>query len=693
MISGNLGNGILISGTASGSAPNHILNTYIGTDATGEASTAFMGNLQNGVSVVGASSTEIGQPGPSGSPNLGLNVISGNYGNGIEISGSQGAVVQNNFIGTDVTGLFSNSTLANALNGIYVNNSSGITIGGLLGASNRNIGSQNLISGNLKAGVRIEGGRGNQIQGNLIGTTSTGNSDIGNGADGIDIVNSPANLIGGVKAQNIITGNNGQGVLITGMYGSGQGTTVQGNIIGANTAASQTSGNAFNGISLVDTTYNTIGGTTPQSVNVITSNGFGSFARAQLNVAPRTNPNNPSSVYSYSYSSVAVGSVSSDISFQAVTSQVQYVVRTNGTTQTFDLGDELLLFKTDATGIDLNDVNTAPNQLDLSSIGLPNLPAGQQWHFSLLSGTFQSALRDDLLLTAYAVNQATGNPVPGGATAAYLLTTGIDSQGNPEITGEQRINLPTLTASRPSPLIAAVGQFLAGSSLDGFVLAQPGATGQTELAVYQASNLNNPTILDLHATNPVVNDVITSDINNNGLDDILVAETGSGSSTTGQVVVYFNSSTTSQLAFDKVAITTNLYGLTPTSIGTGTFDSSNPNLLDLVVVDQSQQKAIVLQGQVGPNGQPTGTFAPFPGQTTPTTYQLGVNASQVIVADLEGSGAQDIAILDQGSATVPGEITLLSGNGDGTFRIPTNYDVGPNPTGMTMQTLGGAHSS
>src|SRR5208337_680760 len=157
------------------------------------------------------------------------NLISGNLSNGVSINDSYGVEVQNNYIGTDAFGLFSNTSLSNSTNGVLVDQSFhqltdpsvGVTIGG---AANND---GNVISGNLKAGIRLLGGGAgdlftgsNLVQGNKIGTTASGNSDIGNGADGIDVINSAGNILGGSSAGagNIITGNNGNGILISGVY-------------------------------------------------------------------------------------------------------------------------------------------------------------------------------------------------------------------------------------------------------------------------------------------------------------------------------------------------------------------------------------------------------------------------------------------------------------------------------------------
>ena len=254
-------------------------------------------------------------------PTLGRNLISGNSGNGISVvntgsgTGDPGSTVtiQNNYIGTDVNGLFSSVTLGNALNGVSLSGTTNVRIGvnvdptALNPTPSPNLGERNVISGNLKAGVRIENGTLNRVLGNLVGTTATGDSDLGNGTDGIELVTSSSNTIGGVSssAQNTITGNIGNGVLVIG-NSTTSGNLVEGNILGARTAQSQTLGNAFNGVSLVNSQNNTIGGADAGAGNIITSNGFGSFARVQLNASLR--PSNPfafRSFYTDSFSSVA----------------------------------------------------------------------------------------------------------------------------------------------------------------------------------------------------------------------------------------------------------------------------------------------------------------------------------------------------------------------------------------------------
>ena len=54
------------------------------------------------------------------------------------------------------------------------------------------------------------------------------------------------------------------------------------------------------------------------------------------------------------------------------------------------------------------------------------------------------------------------------------------------------------------------------------------------------------------------------------------------------------------------------------------------------------------------------------------TYSVGTNPMAVVVADFNGDGKQDIAVANSGS----GNVSILLGNGDGTFQAAVNFDAG-----------------
>src|SRR5205823_5199220 len=120
------------------------------------------------------------------------------------------------------------------------------------------------ISGNSVQGISVpyDTSTGNQILGNYIGTNVSGTGPLGNGNPGIDIRGATGNTIGGTTpaARNVVSANDAYGVYL---YGAG-GNVVQGNYIGTDTTGTVDLGNALVGVEILAQTSasndNTIGG-------------------------------------------------------------------------------------------------------------------------------------------------------------------------------------------------------------------------------------------------------------------------------------------------------------------------------------------------------------------------------------------------------------------------------------------------
>jgi len=250
VISGNRGRGIEVAGPGAVSA--RILGNIIGLDPTGSSP---RGNGSDGIAVeLGASGEFIG-PG---------NLISANRGAGIALLGTRSIVVAGNTIGTDAT---ATRAIGNALDGIRVDlGSSGVTIGSPAAAGS------DLISGNARAGVAIQGGStGTVIQLDRIGTDGTGRFAIGNGIAGVLILDAPGNVVG---PGDLISGN-GSSTLGAGVWIGGPGSS--GNVVVADRIGTDASGrsplgNAAIGVLIDEAPRNTIGGTAIGSTNVISGN-------------------------------------------------------------------------------------------------------------------------------------------------------------------------------------------------------------------------------------------------------------------------------------------------------------------------------------------------------------------------------------------------------------------------------------
>ena len=163
------GNGIVIN---SGSTNNTIESCYIGTNLTGTA--AFNGNTGDGILIQGSGNVIGNQCFP--------NVISGNGGNGVELSGTSATsnTIAGNYIGVDKTGT---TALKNAADGVLI---SGGAVDNYIGDPVNSFG--NTISGNGLHGVDIINGNNNEIVDNYIGLGSDGTTTVPNGRSGVRFI-------------------------------------------------------------------------------------------------------------------------------------------------------------------------------------------------------------------------------------------------------------------------------------------------------------------------------------------------------------------------------------------------------------------------------------------------------------------------------------------------------------------------
>jgi hypothetical protein len=254
---------------------------YIGLDLAGAAD----GNHADGVFVSPDSSEDMIGLNSSGDSGVVANVISGNTGSGLVLSGATHNTVAANRIGTNRAG---SAAIANGGNGIWLTQgANGNEIGGTeytdaaTGQQNNPTGSKgtvtpvfvapplgNLVSGNSGDGVLIDmGSQDNVLNGNFIGTTADGDAAIGNSGNGVSIIGANGNSLVGCKLvnnpfvyYNVVSGNKLNGLLVT----NSDNTTVQGNFFGVGANNTSAVGNNGNGILVNGSSENTVvGGVIP----------------------------------------------------------------------------------------------------------------------------------------------------------------------------------------------------------------------------------------------------------------------------------------------------------------------------------------------------------------------------------------------------------------------------------------------
>jgi titin len=286
MISGNGKGGVIISDGAT--TKNVVAGNFIGTNTLGtsnkDGNGKATGNALDGVVIQNAANANT----VGGIAASDRNVISGNLGSGVLITddGTTKNAVYGDYIGTDVNGT---AAIANGKNGVTIQNK----------ASSNGVGTQSnrtndprltLISGNTLAGVAILSGcNNNQVENCYIGTDVSGTKSLGNVLYGIDL-EGDTNTIGGLAVGdlNVISGNGtstwnsnaGFGIYITGT--GAKNNVIENDYIGTdktgNAALTDANGkpvgNYNSGVYVTaDGGGNTIGGTNPGTMCVISNNG------------------------------------------------------------------------------------------------------------------------------------------------------------------------------------------------------------------------------------------------------------------------------------------------------------------------------------------------------------------------------------------------------------------------------------
>ena len=205
----------------------------------GTSQPGYAGNPVVEINGAGAGSSAQGFKVTSGLVTLQGLIINRFARQGIWLFGGGSNVIRNCWIGLNATG---SAAAANGDDGIFIDKSSGNTIGGL------GTGDRNVISGNSAKGIHFlfnGQANNNKMIGNYIGTDITGKYAIGNGASGIDFFG-PATY--NTISNNVISGNAGHGITFFG--GDASDNLIADNNIGVDVTGVQGIPNNGNGVDI-----------------------------------------------------------------------------------------------------------------------------------------------------------------------------------------------------------------------------------------------------------------------------------------------------------------------------------------------------------------------------------------------------------------------------------------------------------
>ncbi|HVD96854.1 MAG TPA: T9SS type A sorting domain-containing protein [Cytophagaceae bacterium] len=248
IISSNNSRGV----SAANSAGITFQNNYIGTDSTGMLA---RGNSQSCIDLSNCTTVLIG-----GTTYNARNILCSSLnGNGISMSNcSTSVVVKGNFIGMAKDG---NTVLANKTNGMLIQTSTPITIGG------STLPERNLVSGNLASGIVTNNVGATSIQNNYVGVDSTGMLAKGNAQIGINVSTATSLIVGGIGVGNIVSSNR-DGVIIS----AAPALSFKSNYVGMAVDGTTSLGNTQRGVLIQTSPGSLIGGAVLGERNIISNN-------------------------------------------------------------------------------------------------------------------------------------------------------------------------------------------------------------------------------------------------------------------------------------------------------------------------------------------------------------------------------------------------------------------------------------
>ena len=307
---------------------------------------------------------------------------------------------------------------------------------------------------------------------------------------------------------------------------------------------------------------------------------------------------------------------------------------------------------------------------DFNGDGHTDLASPSNTNVSILlgngDGTFQPEVN-------YATGLSGGNLVTGDFNGDGYTDLALNNDSQPGL-------VTVLFGNREGSFQNQVANVV-GSFPDAMVTGDFTGNGHTDLAVANEGD-NSVSILlgngdgtfQPQATYPVgsyPDAMVTGDFNGDGSTDLAVL---SGSDDTVSILLGNGNGTFQPQVTYPLGDGGGDQGADPDAIVAADFTGDGHT--DLAVADYSNNTVLILLG----NGD--GTFV-----VSPVTYPVGPGPVAMVAGDFTGDGYTDLAVafigpnrgLDSQYHAILGGVSVLLGNGDGTFQPEVNYAVGPHP--------------
>lgn len=273
------------------------------------------------------------------------------------------------------------------------------------------------------------------------------------------------------------------------------------------------------------------------------------------------------------------------------------------------------------------------------------------------------------LVTGTGPSSVVTSDLTGNGKLDVVITNGGSNNisiflGNGDGTFQAAVNYPAGT----NPDSVAVGDFNGDGKLD-LAVANNGSN-DVSILLGKGDGTFQAAVNYAAGTNPL--SVAVGDFDGDGNLDLAVANIGSNNVS----ILLGRGDGTFQAAVDYSA------GTNPSSVGVGDFDGDGK--LDLAVANGDPRDTGTLDNVCILLGNGNGTFQ------SAVNYPTGSNSSSVAVGDFNGDGKLDLAVPNPGLGNFSqGNVSILLGNGDGTFKAAVNYPTGFNSSSAVLGDFNG----
>src|SRR2546425_3833486 len=247
---------------------------------------------------------------------------------------------------------------------------------------------------------------------------------------------------------------------------------------------------------------------------------------------------------------------------------------------------------------------------------------------------------------------------------------------------------PALAEGCSTPSFAVARPFDAGLRPGSLAVGDFNADGKTDIA---AANSAGVSILlgrgdgtfqaaIQYATGTNRNSVAVGDFNGDGKPDLAVANFSGNSAGSVSVLLGKGDGTFEDAVYSSLGFAY------PTSVAVGDFNGDGKP--DLALALYSTSRVLVLLGR----GDGTFADAVYFGTGAQPVSQLGFWGQwRVAIGEFNGDSNPDLIVINpgrmwdpQGGGNVRGSVSVLPGNGDGSFRAPLNYPLEAPPNSLSM---------